>query len=179
MWLPEPVITTIGGFLPFKDLARFYLASTKTKKALLKDFIARSHPAVIDYIGNRIMEEREAEPCQPYTMLVRDAQLIRFENLDEDKTGWLTFFSTALSDDENSLEVRTSYIFSEEEEVNSVEAMIKVTITPSKENPTKNVTVVIKREYNIWSTTTLEYTDGFNPRLALEWCPVVVPNLSD
>ena len=178
MWPSESIITVIGGFLDFQGLARFCLCSAEVNKVLRKEFITKSRPAVIDYLGNMIMEEREAEPCTPYTMIVRDAQLIRFENLDEENTGRLMFFSTALSDDEESLVVRASYVFTEDDVV-SIETFIEIMITPSKTNPAKNGTVRIKKQHHLESITESEYTEGFNPRLVIEWCPVARSEIRD
>ena len=170
--------TTIGSLLPFEKLAMLYSTSKKLKKVLHTDFTKRSHPAIIDYLGNRIMEEREIEPCEPYSMRIVDSQTLKFEHLDENNIHRLTYFCTALSEDEKSLLVKASYIFPEDG-VNMPYAMIDVTITPSEINPAKEGTVTIKKQCSTDSITESEYNDGLDPRLVIEWCPVGMPEIMD
>lgn len=99
----------------------------------------------------------------------------------------VVLFSSDTADDKKSLEIRASYV-SSDAGFNTLEAFIEVKITPSSESPMRKGTVSIKREYNnnidaadttTTTTTTTDsivpYTNGFNPREALEWCPLEAP----
>ena len=173
MWLSDGVLTTIAGFLDFKSLNRLSLTDKSSNRALTQEHKKQSLPYVIDYIKHRIMEERRRAPHNPFTMIVRDEHLIRFSNLDYEETGILTLFSTEIEG--NSLEVRAAYANSDEGFMHPV-GLIQAVITPSIEHPIRQGKVVISRNRTTGNETTIEYTNRLNPRLALEWCPLFMPD---
>ncbi len=179
MWLSDGLLTSIAGFLDFHGLRLLSSASKETRKTLLKEFRTKSHPHAVACIARRIMQERiRTPPPQWMTATVRDPlHLVRYADLDAEQTGTLMLFSTDITDDRRSLKVRGSYANSDEG-FTTLHAFIEVTITPSRENPMRSGAVVIERregegDDESTTTTTDGYTDGFDPRRALEWCPVV------
>ncbi len=185
MWLSEELLTSIAKFLEFKDILRLCLTSKDSSKALLQEFSTKAHPHAVAYIARQIMQERINTPHPEwFKMIIRDPlHLIRYEDLDEENSGAVVLFSSDTADDKKSLEIRTSYI-SSDAGFNTLEAFIEVKITPSSESPMRKGTLSIKWEYNNntdaadTTTTTnsiVPYTNGFNPREALEWCPLEAP----
>ena len=172
MWLSDGLLTTIAGFLDFQGLTRLSLASTESKQALLQEHTRQSLPYVIEYVKRQIMEERRRTPHGPFSMVVRDEHLLRFSVMDNEETGILTLFSTGITG--NSLEVRTAYARSDEGIVQAM-AYIQATITPSVERPIHEGTVLITRNHDSSNGTAVGYSGRLDPRLALEWCPLFMP----
>lgn len=176
LWLTDELLLAIAEFLNFNGLRLLCFASKDTSKSLLEEFLAKSHPHFVRYLSRQIMQERIRAPHPEWmTMIIRDPHhLVRFESLDEEETGEIKLFSSDVNDDGKSLAVRISYV-SNNEGFSTVVAFTEVTIAPSKKNPMRQGTVSITREHDRTTTTTTEYSDGLDPRKALEWCPLEVP----
>jgi hypothetical protein len=170
-WLTEELLTAIAEFLDFKGLYRLSLTSKKVSTGVFQEFLTKSHPHAVACISRRIMQARISTPFR-MNLTVRDPlHWLRYDDLDEEQDGSLVLFCSEISDDRKSLVVRTSYARSDGGFA-MLEDFIEATITPSRDDPMRRGAVSIKREL---TTTTTEYTDGFDTRLALEWCPLEYP----
>ena len=175
----EELLASIAKFLDFKAIHLFRLVSKDISKALLQEFLTKSHPHAVVHISRWIMRERINTPCPGWMrQIIRDPlHLVRYEDIDEENSGQLVLFSSDINDDGKSLAVRVSYV-SRVEGFDTLEAFIEATITPSHINPLRSGVVSIRQEFNTTTTAAaVDYADGFDPREALErWCPLEAPN---
>lgn len=176
MWYSEELLTTIAEFLDFQGLRLLCFASKESFKVLREKFLTQAHPHAVAYLARQIIQERIRAPRPDwYQMCIRDENLIRFADLDHQESGVLMLFSTELAENKESLTIQAAYAISEES-FTRAEAFISVKITPSRENPMRSGTAIVTRQRDTTTVITTQYTEGFNPRLALEWCPVEMPN---
>ena len=172
MWMCDEILLSIAEFLDFKGLLMLFSTSKKSMKALKNKFTKESHPHALAYMTLKIFEARQNAPHPArFQMLVRDAETIRFNALDRKQSGTVTMFWARVTDDRKSFSVQVSYVF-QERGFSTVESSIEVVVTPSETTPFRSGTLRISHFRDTTTTTTLEYSDGFDYNRVLEMCPL-------
>jgi hypothetical protein len=171
MWMSDEIFQSIAEFLDFRGIRNLFSTSKKAIKALKNKFTKESHPHALAYMTLKIFEARRNGPHTPFQMLVRDAETIRFNDLDHEQTGWVTMFWVRVADDGKSISIRVSYV-ANDEGFSTVDSSIEVVVTPSETTPFRSGAIHINRIRDTTTTATLEYADGFDYHRVLELCPL-------
>ena len=169
MWLSEELVYTIGRYLDVGSTGRLRSASTLCNTSL-------RYPHTLQKMARDVIEERKRH--QPlldssrYTMTIRDEFLLRFADLDpETDMGPMALFRVEVVYGKHLL-INVAYAWNEGAFTES-QGHLQATIVPSSslssslssdgggsaelddfENPPRLI----------------EYTGGFDPLLALQWC---------
>lgn len=168
MWLNEGLLISIAKFLDFKGLSRLCFASKQCEQFLRTEFTAKAHPNAMNFIAQQIMTRRRHQPSNPFTnMLVRNPSFIVFTNYNEDGVGEISTFWVRV--DEGVIRITASYAFDEEQGFTTILGRTEATIALDRTRPMRRGRVTT-------DTASFDYTNGLDPRLALDWCPLVMPD---
>ena len=173
MSIPEEVFKLITSHLDFKELARLCSTYKESYKTLKQDLAVKSHPHAVAFIAHNIMAERLRMPSGEFELSVRNETLVLFNSLNSDGNGPTTRFSVETGEDKQSIEVKVNYGH-RQEDLLITGSSVSVVIIPSSKSPIRSGRIQITRGDG--PTTTTEYTNGIDPRLVLEWCPLDTPN---
>ena len=175
MWMCDEILLSIAEFLDFKGLLMLFSTSKKSMKALKNKFTKESHPHALAYMTLKIFEARQNAPHPAFIrMSIRDAETIRFQDLDEDETGLETIFWARVADDRKSFSVQVSYV-ELMEGFTYTRSSIEVVVTPSETIPFRSGTFRVSRFLDNTTVETLDYADGFDCCRLLALCPLELP----
>ena len=122
----------------------------------------------MNLIAHQIVTQRRRQPSNPFTnMLVRDASFIVFTNYNEERVGEMSTFWVRV--DEGIIKISASYAYDEEPGFSTILGHTEATIALDR-------TIPMRRGRVTTDSTSFDYTDGLDPRLALDWCPLLMPD---
>lgn len=167
MWMSEEIISKISSYhLDATQIGRLRCTSTQCNDAL-------RYQHTLQKMARDIFEERRRQPAGAgYDMAVRDEFLLRFDSINpETDSGPVVYFGLEVVYGEHLL-IKTTYGWTDGG-VSEVFGHKQAMITPSRTS-TSTSTTSGSVEITDFETPTriIDYTDGFDPLLALQWCPL-------
>ena len=169
MWLSEELIHTIGRYLDVGSTGRLRSASTVCNIALL-------YPHTLQKMARDVIEERKkktrpsssSSSAAGFTLTVRDEFLLRFTDLDpETDMGPMVLFRVEVVYGKHLL-INVAYGWNDGAFSESL-GHLQATVTPSSETAAAGSVELDDFEN---PPRLIEYTGGFDPLLALQWCPL-------